>query len=212
MSTMRLPIRHLPIVAGALLAACSSSGANHDAGTGNDATTGNDGGATLTCDWLTGNDNCWKTTAGMAAGCLPPETESGTLSADNAICVYASGVSVTFTPPIVLPPPDDITWNFTVVGANGQPCLHFEDTPSNGLKLVVGGQTVDETTTTGLDLNLTCPDGMTYTAPNAFDLLACPMAFDGLPGLVWSASGTSLSVTMVGAPGGSLPLFDCVKN
>jgi hypothetical protein len=59
---------------------------------------------------------------------------------------------------------------------------------------------------------VTCPDGVAYTAPNALDLLACDAGTDGLPGLAWSSTDTSLSVTLVGATGGSLPLFDCLKN
>jgi len=37
--------------------------------------------------------------ATQPAACLPPETDMGTLSADNKTCIYASGVTVTFTGP-----------------------------------------------------------------------------------------------------------------
>jgi hypothetical protein len=214
---MRLPICHLPMVLACALGACSSGGSNQDAGTGNDATLGddatpgNDANATLTCAWLAGG-NCWKTTAAMATGCLPPETESGVLSADNATCTYASGIRVTFTPPVVLPTPDVVTWNFTVTGANGQSCLHFEHTSTRDFTLVVAGQTVYETTTDGVDLTVACPGGVTYRAPTALDLLSCDPEFDGLPGIAWSSTGTSLSVSLAGAAGGSLALFDCRKN
>ncbi len=47
-------------------------------------------GGTLDCAWLAG-DNCWKTTASAALSCLPPADATGTLSADNATCTYATG-------------------------------------------------------------------------------------------------------------------------
>ena len=63
--------------------------------------------ASLDCAWLAGN-NCWKSTLAQAESCLPPKSESGTLSADMKSCTYASGAVVTFDSALVLPVPDDL--------------------------------------------------------------------------------------------------------
>jgi len=217
-----MPIAYCVALAAAA-AGCSSDSTPRDAGSGNDAATdvasndgGNDGGndavgtAVIDCDWLTG-DNCWKTTGSQAIACLPPPAETGTLSADNTSCTYASGIRVTFAAPIVLPVPDGPTWNFTVTGANGEACLHFEQSTAQGMKLVVAGQTAQETIVGGVDLTVTCPDGVRYRAPNALDLVVCPTGLNGLPGLSWVSSDTSLSVALQGVSADSLQAFDCRK-
>lgn len=180
---------------------------------------GSSGGSssTLDCAWLAG-DNCWKMTANEAVACLPPTTETGTLSADNKTCTYASGSQVTFTPALVFPIPlDNPAWNFTIT-KGGADCLHFEN-PSDGFKLVVGGHTVTEGRSGALGISVSCPDGTTATNANAINLLDCGAdggaSLGGLPGNVSSSfstsSSASVSVGLLGTSNDSLPLFDCQR-
>lgn len=188
------------VLAATLGVACSSGGG---AGSG------------LTCDWLAA-DNCWKQTATAATTCLPPESETGTLSADGRTCTYASGAVITFASPLALPLPDDPTWNFTI--ANGATtCLHYEDTMA-GLKLVVGDQTVTSRPSGGFGLSITCPDGMSYGNSNALQLLSCDAdagaTLGGLPGGTWSWTDTRVTFGLISTSSTSsseLQLFDCAK-
>jgi hypothetical protein len=196
---MRLTPGLLPILAAVTLAAgsgCSSSS----------------GAETLNCEWLAGPDNCWRSTAVSAISCLPPESESGTLSADNSTCTYPGGSAVTFTPPLVLPPPSggDMSWDFIIIDANGQPCVHYQDSNS-GLTLTVGGsQIVSERPAGGLGIAISCPDGKSVRTSNAFNLFNCPdPGLIDLPGLGWSGSSTAMSATLIGTGDTSVPLFDC---
>jgi hypothetical protein len=171
------------------------------------------GGAALDCAWLAG-DNCWKMTAAQAVACLPPTAETGTLSADNKTCTYASGAVVTFARALVLPIPNQTAdWSFTI-SRGGTDCLHYEASQA-GLKLAVMGQTVSERATGGLSLAVVCPDGTSASTANAFDLLDCNadagVSFGGLPGNVSSSTSTSVSVGLIGAASASLPLFNCQK-
>ena len=166
----------------------------------------------LTCEWLAGPDNCWKNTALMAMSCLPPSADTGTLSADNKMCTYPAGPTVTFTPAIVIPVPDDANWNFTITDAGGAACLHFEDAGMAGFKLVAGA---DQTVTVGLagsvGEKITCPDGTSFAIANAFDLLSCPGGGGFLPGIAWGTGATPpfVSTSLVGTGDQSLPLFSC---
>lgn len=190
-------MRLLPIVAcGALaMAAC-----------------GSDPPETLTCAWLAGPDNCWANTALTATTCLPPDTDTGLISADNATCSYATGEVVTFTPPIVLPTSDNMTWNFSINDANGQLCFRYVDN-GNSLVMSVGSQTVTEGSSGGLGIKITCPDGTSVQTKNALNLLSCPdTGFLGLPGLAWSSSDTFVSTTLTGTGSTTLSLFDCSKT
>jgi hypothetical protein len=175
----------------------------------------------LDCAYLAG-DNCWKTTAAPAAGCLPASTDVGMLSADGKTCTYASGHVVTFATPLTLPVPtsnNTENWDFTVTDAAGQPCLAYKNNTS--IVLTVQGQTVKEGSAGGLGLSLTCPDGTSYSNSNAFALLSCSdsglFGFD-LPGDAWSSSDTSLSLSLTGVPSSTgdsgisdsgLPVFNC---
>lgn len=172
------------------------------------------GGASLDCAWLD-SDNCWKTTASAATGCLPPSGERGVLNADNSKCSYASGAVVTFASPLVLPVPDRPTWDFTI--SNGeQTCLQYQETGA-GFKLTVGGQTVKEGSSGPLGLQIECPGGATYSDSNAFELFSCGAdggsLFGGLPGNTYFDSTTSLSFGLLGtsAMSGELELFNCSK-
>lgn len=180
-------------------------------GCGGSSGGGDSSGSTLDCAYLAG-DNCWKTTANEAVACLPPTTETGTLSTDNKTCTYASGAQVTFTPALVLPLPTSPDWNFTITkgGAN---CLHFEN-PNDGFKLVAGGHTVTEGLSGATGLQIACPDGTTHTNSNAFSLFDCAAdggSLGGLPGITWSSTSTSVSVGLLGTSNDSLPLFDCQR-
>jgi hypothetical protein len=200
---------------------CSSGSAGAGTGLtcdgGADASLTCDAGAgpALTCDWLAG-DNCWKQTATAATACLPPTTETGALSADGRTCTYASGAVIDFATPLVLPLPNDPTWNFTISNG-GQACLHYEDM-TTGLKLVVGTETVTSKPSGVLGLTVTCPDGASYGNPNALQLLSCDADggsfFGGLPGGAWSWTDTSVSFGLISTSSTSsteLLLFDCSK-
>ena len=175
-----------------------------------------DGGdvATLDCAWLAG-DNCWRTTANAAASCLPPASESGVLSPDGRTCTYASGAVIVFNTPLVLPTPDNPTWDFTIKNG-GQDCLHFED-DNHSFKLTVSGQTVTESVSSAAGISISCPDGRTYSNSNAIELISCnpdATVFGNLPGDQWSGSGTRVRFGLAGAPSSSMPvpaLFDCAR-
>ena len=150
----------------------------------------------------------------MAQTCLPPDTDTGTLSADNATCAYPGGQMVMFTPAVVIPTPDDPAWNFTITDAGGAPCLHFEDVGALGFKLVVNGsQTVTVSATASLSEVITCPDGKSYQTSNAIDLLTCPGG--GLvPGFAWASSPQPtdppfISAGLSGTGDVTLSLFAC---
>jgi len=169
------------------------------------------GGGTLDCAWLA-SDNCWKTTVAKAVACLPDVADRGTLDATNAMCTYATGQVVTFTPALTLPTALGAKWNVTVT-KGGAPCLHYEDT-SPGFKVTVGTETVTEMPSGTLGMAVKCPDGTTYTAPNAFDLLNCGP--DGgdlsvLPGLAWASTDTSVSVSLLGTIPDGQAIFSCAK-
>jgi hypothetical protein len=182
-------------------------GAGMVAGCGGDS-------APLDCAWLA-SENCFKTTASMAVSCLPPETEEGVLSADNRTCTYASGATVAFEPALQLPLPQDPVWNFTVTGASGQTCMHFQKVASGAFTLDVGGQTYREGLS-GSGLEATCPDGSSYVLPlaNVSSIFDCPGDFVSLPGHGWSSSSTGTSFYLVGTSSTSseaLSVFSCYK-
>jgi len=215
-------VRRLSLLIAAALLGCSSGGATKNDGAVNDATTDvtvtNDltsvEAGVLDCTWLEGSANCWKSTFAPATSCLPPTTESGTLSADNKTCTYASGVVVTFATPVVLPIPNLATWDFTITGAGGQPCLQFK-TDQTGLSLTVGGQTFKEQFLIGNGLAFTCPDGFLVQAPDAYPLLTCPGGQFELPSASWSSTDTSLSFGVQGTTTPSTEstqLFSCTKS
>jgi hypothetical protein len=199
-------------------AAGATGGAGHagsqgGGGAGHAGSQGDGGADTLTCAWLA-SDDCWKATVDDAVDCLPPGSDMGTLSADNKTCTYASGVTVTFASPLVLPPPqgqDQTRFNFTVTNG-GADCLHYEDS-ATGFTLVVKGKTVQESSV-GSSLAISCPDGTSVSTANPLSLLSCATdggIFGGLPGDVWSAAGTDLSFGLIGTTGGSQPVFHCAR-
>jgi hypothetical protein len=147
-----------------------------------------------------------------AASCLPPATESGVMSADNKTCTYASGAVVTFNPALVFPITNAMVWNFTIA-SNGQDCLHYEDT-ALGFKLTVAGQTVTESSSGGLGLTVSCPDGKSYSNSNSLSLFDCNAdsgaSAGGIPGKATSWTDTSVSFGLIGNSSSSeAQLFNC---
>ena len=169
---------------------------------------GSDPPDTLTCEWLAQVDNCWKTTVRAAGNCLPPEADRGALSANNATCTHPNGQIVTFNPPPVLTSDEDPITNFTVSSANGGTCVSWQEMGDSGFTLTVDGVGSFRESTSGFAMNVTCPDGTSYHAGNALNLLNCDTGLFGLPGQAYSWSDTSVSYSFIGADP-SVPVFDC---
>ena len=166
---------------------------------------------TLTGEWLAMADNCWKTTALSAVSCLPPEADRGTLSADNAMCTYASGQVATFSPPLDLLGDDDPIRNFTITDANGAPCVQWQEQGETGFTLVVRGSQTFRESTSGFNIDVTCPDGTKFHNGNALDLLSCDTGLFGLPGEASGWTDTSVSHSLIGVEP-SVSLLDCSKS
>jgi hypothetical protein len=184
----------------ALCAGCSSSGGNpSDAGL-----------PPLTCDWLAG-DNCWKSTVNLATSCLPAGTDFGTLDAANMVCTYPNGTTITFDTPLQLPIPADAPppFKFTVT-AGGQTCLRFDEN-NTGFTLTAGGQQVTLTLIDEPGVQVTCPGGTTYFAPNFFELLSCTGGTMGVPGTSWFSNIASITFDLKGTSTATqlVPIFDC---
>ena len=165
-------------------------------------------GAPLDCAWLDGN-NCWKTTVAAATSCVPDTSTRGTLSADGKTCTYASGTTIDFATPVVLPldPENQPDWNFTVT-TGGQQCMSYESTESSGLTLTVEGMSVSEKDQ-GFGLQITCPDGSQYAASNGLDLFSCLLQ-DG-PGTIDSWSDTSVTLGLLDGSSTPPQVFDCER-
>jgi hypothetical protein len=228
---------HLRRGAGAVLAlcvACGSAGA-----TGSDAATAPDeGGSTGSGDAagadapvlpagdaaadgisagvfdcaLVAGDNCWKTIVAAAAGCLPPGTAKGTLSADDKTCTYPSGTSVTFASPLFVGTTPNLS-SFAIT-TGGSPCLRIDILTNGSMTTTSAGAvslTVDRSAGT---LTLTCPGGEAFTG-SVSALSACQ---NDLPGFGVGSGGISfgdassqgVTVTLggTGNPAG-LEAFDC---
>ena len=184
------------------------AGAGSVAGCGSSGTKSGPAGAALDCAWLAGN-NCWKTTTNLAAACLPPSTESGVLNASATACTYPSGAMVTFNVPLMLTSVQP-TYDFSVTGANGQPCLTFKSMDKGGFTLDVKGQTVTSAPN-GTGFTMTCPDGTKYNG-QVGDLLSCSDA--SLSSILPSygfLSGSTYKVSLSGTadPSTGLTLFSC---
>jgi len=192
-------MRRLPILVGVCaIASCSSSGSSEGSS------------ASLDCNWLGKEDNCYKTTVAAATACLPAMGESGTLSQDNRTCTYASGIVVTFDQALVLPIPNQAIWNFTVA-RQGQNCLRYEEPSDSSFRVTTSAGTFGESVT-GLGLTVTCPDGTSFSNSNGLDLLSCDGGFlGGLPGNASSGSDTTAVFSLIGTSGGATPVFDCRK-
>jgi len=198
-------MRHLllGVALGALALGCGG-GDDDDNGKGGLA------GAPLDCAWLDSN-NCWKTTVAAAASCVPDRSTTGTLSADGKTCTYASGTTVDFATPVVLPLDfeNEPAWNFTVT-TGGQQCVTYDSDPNSDLTLSVQGMTVSEKSS-GFSLQITCPDGSQYAAGNALDLLNCDNFFTDGPGNEDSGSDTSVNLGLLNGTQTPLQIFDCER-
>jgi hypothetical protein len=186
---------------GVLAAGCDSSSDEDDTGLSGDP---------LDCAWLASN-NCWKTTVAAAAGCVPPESEAGVLSADGSACVYTSGASVAFHDPVVLPVDLDAetNWNFTQSRA-GAPCVTFNGVEGEAQVLTVQGLTYREETV-GFGLQVTCPDGSQFATGNAFALLECSNFFEDAPGYAWGSTDASVSFSLIHGAAGDVGVFNCAR-
>jgi hypothetical protein len=168
----------------------------------------------LDCDWLAGN-NCYKTTVAAAGACLPSIVETGTLSANNSTCTYASGAVVTFNPPLTLPLPQSPNWAFTVT-KNGTPCLTYTQPAQGTITLKTSAGTFTEGAA-GSSITATCPDGTQYSNSNPLSLLSCGadagFLAGGLPGSTWSSTNVTVSFSLVGVPTNNTStfIFDCGK-
>lgn len=164
----------------------------------------------MDCAWLA-SDNCWKTTVAAAAVCVPPDGETGVLSADGSSCTYASGASVAFHDPLVLPMDENVDtyWNFTQ-SQGGAQCVTFQDDASESVVLTVQGMTYREKLV-GFGVQVTCPDGSQFATDDAFALLECDHFFDGSRAYAWSSSDTSSSFSLVNGSNGQVNVFSCTR-
>ncbi|MBN2797974.1 MAG: hypothetical protein JXX28_02390 [Deltaproteobacteria bacterium] len=169
---------------------------------------------TLTCAYLMGEDNCWASTVAESATCLPSE-ETGELAPDLSTCTFADGTWIDFDPALPLGEEasfDDYLWHLTVYRAAGtsEPCAELIESDL-GLALTALGDTAEVRYSGFYAMDLTCPDGETYHASNAFDLMECESEgmFGNLPGTMYSYSGSSVSFSLLGNEGGEGLSFSC---
>jgi hypothetical protein len=163
------------------------------------------GTGSLDCAWLA-EQNCWKTTLAAAASCVPGAGESGAFLSDRKSCAYASGAQIVFTDAIAAPPPSSQRWNFTML-ANGAGCIKLEQ-PDDGNSRITTQAGVVMLGPSGGDALVVCPDGSRYQG-DLRSLSACPGAPESIPAMVTSPSGGGVSLSLRGAEGGQLHVFDC---
>jgi hypothetical protein len=196
-------MKWLVLVAGVCLVWGCSSGDDDDGD--------NLEGAPIDCAWLA-NDNCWQPTVAGSAACVPPAGERGVLSADGRSCTYASGSSINFTRPLVLPSTTDgdlsDEWDFSVRASDGSECLQFRSSEAGGKTLNVRGQTYVETYR-GFNMQVICPDGEKY-AGSALSLLECDNFFDDGSVHAYSWTDTSVSFSF-GFGTESVQVFSCSR-
>jgi hypothetical protein len=161
---------------------------------------------------LVAGDNCWKTTIAAGAGCLPPGTAKGALSADDKTCTYATGTVVTFASPLFVGATPNLS-SFAIA-TGGSPCLRI-DVLTNGSTSTTsaGAVSLSVDKSAGM-LTLTCPSGAAFTGAVAA-LSGCQNelpGFDVSSGGVTSGDASSQGVTVTlkgtGNPA-SLKAFDC---
>jgi hypothetical protein len=150
------------------------------------------GAGSLDCAYLKSANNCWRSTATAAAGCLPPRTEQGTVSADGKTCTYASGPVVTFDNPLTAAGSSG-PWSFTVT-SGGRECIRYVQSASQRETLTTAAGTSSIAFLVGADARseLTCPDGKTYSGSRAA-LAGCmtdlPIVATGTAGSAPSSDG-----------------------
>ncbi len=151
--------------------ACGSSGSTSDG-------PGGSSGGTLDCAFVNG-DNCWKTTEAAAAGCLPPASETGMLSADGTTCTYPSGAVVAFGSPLVIGPMASVN-SFTLTTGGGLLCLQYEASTTGSSVTTSAGTVAFAVSPDHQSVSLTCPDGAVYAGGTASTVTACESSFPGL--------------------------------
>jgi hypothetical protein len=167
----------------------------------------------LTCAWLAGSSNCWRSTAAAASGCLPASSDTGKLSADLKTCTYTTGQVVTFNPPLTLPLPQNPTFDFGIT-SGGKACFSFQQPSQTSFSQTTSAGTSSVNASTGSEV-ISCPNGSSVSADEqqALQDLSCDGGvFGGLPGTEWTSTSTSVSFTLLGAGmGGSVPVLTCSK-
>jgi hypothetical protein len=158
----------------ALTVACGSGVRSGGPASLPDAASPDAGVGLLDCAYLTGANNCWRSTIAAAAGCLPSRTDHGTVSADGKTCTYASGPVVVFDNPLTASATDG-PWSFAVT-SGGKECLRFTEPSSHDETLTTAAGTLSLALVGAqADLELTCPGGMTYSGSQA-NLAGCTNA------------------------------------
>jgi hypothetical protein len=169
--------------------------------------------APLDCAYLESSANCWRSVASAALSCLPGSSEIGTLSADRSTCSFASGDTVTFTPPLPAPTTAavPVQWNFTVTTSSGAACLSFNQRTDGTMTLTVQGDTVTVTDIGAKGLALTCPDGTTYANPAGLMSCADASLYSLLPAYGSALSSATAYFALTGATGADTEeaIFTC---
>ena len=155
----------------------------------------------LDCAFLQGR-NCWKTTLAAATACLPDAGEDGAFAADRMSCAYPGGAQIVFTDPISAPPPANQRWNFTML-AGGGGCIKVEQPEDGNYRVTTQAGSV--VLRPGAVI---CSDGREYQG-DFVSLSACPGGPGAVPAAAASSSGSSVSLSLLGAEGGPLHLFTC---
>lgn len=165
----------------------------------------------MDCAWTASETNCWKTTIAVVKDCLPPDSETGVLSADGKTCTFQGAKVVTFDTPLTIPPPDLLS--FTI--KSGETACVTKTETATDKKLTSSAGTFEEQIN-GLAMTVICPDGSKFATPNALLLTRCGdagMSFDGMPGDLTSWSGNVVSYSLLGGPQGApIKLFTCQQQ
>jgi len=164
----------------------------------------------LTCAWLQGSSNCWRSTAAAASSCLPASGDTGKLSADLKTCTYTTGQVVTFTPALTLPLPQNPTFDFSIT-SGGKACFSLQQPSQTSFSQTTSAGTSSVDVTAGSEV-VSCPNGSSVSASEqqALQDISCDGGiFGGLPGTGWGSSATSVSFALLGAGMGSLPILNC---
>lgn len=163
------------------------------------------GTGSLDCAFLQGK-NCWKSILAAATACLPDAGRVGAFAADRTSCAYPDGAQVVFTDPIPAPPPSNQRWNFTML-AGGGGCIKVEQPADGNYRVTTQAGSVVLGPAGGDELVI-CPDGREYQG-DSNSLSACPGGPGAVPAAAVSSSGSSVSLSLLGAEGGPLHVFSC---
>ena len=72
--------------------------------------------------------------------------------------------------------------SFTLTDATGAPCVQWQEMGETGFTLTVKGSQTFRESTSGFNIDVTCPDGTKFHNGNALNLLSCDTGLFGLPG------------------------------